>query len=68
MFTAVFLTFLPFISGFFFSRIIVNIMEFDATDIQVRGLASYKLGSNHHFLHNKMYVPSQEHDSCYPFI
>ena len=30
----------------FCSRVVVNIMEFDATFIQVRGLASYKTGFN----------------------
>ena len=43
MLTAVpiFLTFLPFMSVFFFcSHIVVTIMEFYTTGIQVRGLAS----------------------------
>ena len=38
MLTAVLLTFLPILSVYLFcSRIAVNIMEFDATVIQVRG-------------------------------
>ena len=43
-------------------------MEFDATVIEVRGLASVKTSSIHNFLHKKMPVPSQEYDSCYPSV
>ena len=53
----------------FCSHIVVNIMKFDATVIQVRGLAiSYKPGLIHHFLQQKMPVSSQEYDSCYLFV
>ena len=43
-------------------------MKFYATVIQVRGLEAIKPGLIHHFLHNKMPVPSQEYDSCYHFV
>ena len=44
-------------------------MEFDATVIQVRGFKNaIKPGSVHHFLHFEMPVPSQEYDSCCPFV
>ena len=42
-------------------------MKFDATVIQVRGLASFKTGLIHHFLHKKMPVPNQEYAS-YTFV
>ena len=45
----------------FCSHIVVNIMEFDATVIQVRGLFN-------NFRHKKMPVPSKEYDSCYPLV
>ena len=46
-------------------------MEFDATIIQMTGLASYKTRFNQpftHLLHMKMPVTSQEYDSCYLFV
>ena len=42
-------------------------MEFDATVIQVRGLASYKTRFNPPFSTFEMPVPSQEYDSSCPF-
>ena len=49
------------------SRVVANIMGFDATVIQLRGSASYKIRFNPLFS-TKMPVLSQEYDSWYSFI
>ena len=59
-----FFTFLPIMSVCF----VVNIIEFDATVIQVRSLASSKTSFGQYFLHKKISVPSQEYDSCLTFV
>ena len=50
----------------FYSRIVVNITECD--DTVVERFSAIKPGSIHHFLHLKMPLPSQEYDSCCPFV
>ena len=50
------------------SRIIVNITEFGETVVQNERFSAIKQGLIHHFLHLKMPVPSQEYDSCCPFV
>ena len=68
--TPIFTFFFIYYVCLFCSQIIVNIIKCNATVIQVRGLASIKTkpGLVHHFLHKKMPIPSQEYDSCYPFV
>ena len=52
----------------FSSRIIVNITQFDETVVQSERFSAIKPGLLQHFLHLKMPVPSQEYDSCCPFV
>ena len=52
----------------FSSRITVNITEFDETILQSERFTAIKPDLIHHFLHLKMSLPSQEYESCCPFV